>query len=257
MGFLNLSLDWANVAGAYSLFLTPWWTQVVAFAAFAVNCWVLLPWAKWGNLGSFDYGLMSNRLFLENGTQYPINDVMTADTTLNETAYAELGPPYTGTQMLWSMFFGYACYTSALVWVALFGYGQLKAGLVKVWERRKAGSVKISEQFNDQLNIIQRAYPEVPFWWFFALFMCSFVSLITIFATGNLFIPVFTYFVAILTGALMVIPLGWLYALSNYQLVSCPGSCSWLPDPLYLVSVLLTFASMLSPSGLSTSYCTA
>jgi len=67
MGFLNLSLDWSNVGNlgqTGSLFLTPWATQVVVFIAFVVNCWILLPWAKWGNLGSWKHHLMSNRLFL-------------------------------------------------------------------------------------------------------------------------------------------------------------------------------------------------
>ncbi|KAG9601233.1 OPT superfamily oligopeptide transporter, partial [Aureobasidium melanogenum] len=37
-------------------------------------------------------------------------------------------------------------------------------------------------------------------------------------ATGKIYIPVWTYFIAIITGALAVTPLGWLYAVSNYQL---------------------------------------
>jgi hypothetical protein len=38
-------------------------------------------------------------------------------------------------------------------------------------------------------------------------------------AAGQLFIPLWTYFIALATGAIVVIPLGWLYALSNFQLV--------------------------------------
>jgi hypothetical protein len=67
MGFLNLSLDWANVSSLGnngSLFLTPYWTQVVIFLAFVANCWILLPWAKWGNLGSFKHGLMNNHVLM-------------------------------------------------------------------------------------------------------------------------------------------------------------------------------------------------
>lgn len=257
MGFLNLSLDWSNIGGAYSLFLTPWWTQVVAFSAFVVNCWVLLPWAKFGNLGSWHHELMSNRLFLENGTSYPVDDLLTPNISFNETAYEELGPIYVGTQLLWGMFFDYAAYTSAIMWMALFGFSQLKPSLVKFWERRKANSKSISEQYNDQLSILQRAYPEIPFRWFLALFLCSFVALVTIAATNSLFIPVYTYFVAVLTGAIMVVPLGWLYALSNFQLVSHPssryaGSC-WLS--LFIRSTNTAFESC-SPSALSTSFCT-
>lgn len=64
MGFLNLSLDWSNISSKGSLFLNPWWTQVVIFCGFAFSCWVLMPAAKFGNLGEWKDHLQSNRLFL-------------------------------------------------------------------------------------------------------------------------------------------------------------------------------------------------
>ena len=64
MGFLNLSFDWSSISSASSLFLTPWWTQVIQFIGFAMSCWVLLPAAKWGDIGTWKHHLMSNRLFL-------------------------------------------------------------------------------------------------------------------------------------------------------------------------------------------------
>ena len=73
MGFLNLSLDWSSVAANYSLFLTPWWTQVVIFSGFVVSCWILLPAAKFGGLGNWDHQLMSNRVFLGLSPLFPIH----------------------------------------------------------------------------------------------------------------------------------------------------------------------------------------
>jgi hypothetical protein len=67
MGFLNLTLDWSNINaidGMGNLFVTPWYTQVVAFAAFVVNCWILLPIAKWGKLAVWKHHLMSNDPFM-------------------------------------------------------------------------------------------------------------------------------------------------------------------------------------------------
>lgn len=60
MGLLNFSLDWSNISSLGNLFLLPFWTQVVMFIAFAVNCWILIPAAKWGNLATYKHGLMSN-----------------------------------------------------------------------------------------------------------------------------------------------------------------------------------------------------
>jgi hypothetical protein len=72
MGFLNLSLDWANISNQFlvSPMIVPFWTTVVLTAAFILNSWILLPAAKWGNLGEWKHQLMSNRIFLENGTRY-------------------------------------------------------------------------------------------------------------------------------------------------------------------------------------------
>ncbi|CZT03937.1 related to sexual differentiation process protein isp4 [Rhynchosporium agropyri] len=240
MGFLNLSLNWSNVGnlGAMgSLFLTPWYTQVVVFSAFVVNCWFLLPLAKWGRLGIWDHGLMSNRLFmgkcptekrplelteLENGTKYPVLELITPQVTLNETAYAQYGPLYVGAQQLWGTFFDYASYTSVLVWMGLFGYPHLKTTFGKYLERRRhfknGKRLTVNEQYSDQLNVLMRSYEEVPPSWFLFLFLVSFVIIVSIVGTGYLYIPLWTYFIALATGAVVVIPLGWLYSLSNFQL---------------------------------------
>ena len=67
MGFMNLSFDWSNIgylSQMGSMFLTPFWTQVIVFSAFAVNCWILIPALKWGGLGIWHEHIMSNRLFM-------------------------------------------------------------------------------------------------------------------------------------------------------------------------------------------------
>ncbi|KOS19844.1 Oligopeptide transporter 3 [Escovopsis weberi] len=219
MGFLNLSLDWSSVSANTSLFLSPWWTQVVMFCSFVFSAWVLIPAAKFGGLGKWDHSLMSNRVFQQNGTAYPLQELLTADVRLNETAYEMYGDLYVGPQYLWNMFFDYASYSSALVWALLFGWPHLRGSFQKLRESRgKSSSGKITQQYTDQINILQRPYDEIPIWWFGILFLISFIMLIAIIAKGYLFVPVWTYFVGIATGAVLVVPLGWLYALSNYQL---------------------------------------
>jgi hypothetical protein len=126
--------------------------------------------------------------------------------TLNETAYAQYGIPYVGAQQLWNMFFDYASYTSVIAWMALFGYPHIKATLAKFMERsRSRGKKSVYEQYTDPLNVIMRSYEEVPLWWYIALFVVSFVIIITILACGFLYIPIWTYFMALLTGAVVVI----------------------------------------------------
>lgn len=227
MGFLNLSLDWSNINwNGSSIMLTPWWTQVLLFLAFAFNCWVLIPAAKWGNLGSFKHGIMSNSLMLGNGTSYPTAKVLTSDYHLNETAYEHYGPMYMGVQNVWATFFDYAKLPAAITWIATFGFSQVSGNLKKIWETRQAAKAAggqaqgqgIHYAYHDRLNVIQRQYKEIPLWWYFALFMAGFIILIVSIACGYLFIPIWTLFVALSSAAVFVIPFAWLYAISNYQL---------------------------------------
>ncbi|PKX96015.1 OPT family oligopeptide transporter [Aspergillus novofumigatus IBT 16806] len=223
MGFLNLSLDWSNINwNGSSILLTPWWTQVVLFSAFAFNCWVLIPAAKWGNLGSYKHGLMSNSLLTANGTKYPILDLLTSDFRLNQTAYEEIGPMYMGLQNVWATFFDYAKVTASVAWIATFGYSQVKRNLLKMLRSRdKSSQTKgegINHQYHDRLNVLQRSYKEVPIWWYMALFMAGFIILLISIACGHLWIPIWTLFVALGSAAALVLPFSFLYAISNYQL---------------------------------------
>ncbi|KAF2489538.1 putative OPT oligopeptide transporter [Lophium mytilinum] len=219
MGFLNLTLDWSNISTAYgNPMVMPYWTSVVLFIAFAFNCWVLLPAAKWGDLGGFKYGLMSNRLFLANGTRYPLTALIGSDNTMNETAYAFYGPAYMGTQQIWALFFDYSSYISALTWMILFGWPKIRETIQKLHIRaRRQGAQSVNHLYSDRLNVLQRAYKEVPLWWYIALFVGSFVTIITILAKGLFFIPIWTFIVALFTSGFMIIPFAWLYSLSNYQ----------------------------------------
>jgi OPT family small oligopeptide transporter len=225
MGFLNLSLDWSNVNwNGSSIMLTPFWTQVILFLAFAFNCWVLLPAAKWGNLGSYKHGLMSNSLMQATGTTYPTLDVLTSDYHLNETVYQEYGPMYMGLQNVWATFFDYAKLPAAVTWILTFGFVQVSGNLRKIFGSHKSENSEksmnkgIHYQYHDRLNVIQRKYKEIPWWWYGALFLVSFIILITSIACGYLFIPIWTLFVALSSAAVLVVPFAWLYAISNYQL---------------------------------------
>lgn len=225
MGFLNLSMDWSNINwNESSIMLTPFWTQVLLFAAFAFNCWVLLPAAKWGNLGSYKHGLMSNSLMMENGTSYPVLEVLTPDYHLNQTAFETYGPMYMGLQNVWATFFDYAKLPAAVTWIATFGFLQVKSNLQKIWKARKVPKDSkgqgIHYQYHDRLNVIQRSYKDIPMWWYIALFLAAFIILIVSVACGYLFIPIWTIFVGLASAAVFVIPFAWLYAISNYQLMT-------------------------------------
>ncbi|KAF2733326.1 OPT superfamily oligopeptide transporter [Polyplosphaeria fusca] len=220
VGFLNLSLDWGTMSSLFSTnpMIAPWWTTVILTVAYVFSCWVLIPAAKWGNLASYKHGLMSNRLFMENGTRYPITSLLTKDLTFNETAYREYGPIFAGPQFLWLLFFDYSSYISAVTWMALFGYPQVRETIRILRNRsQQRNNLTANDFYTDRLNIIMRSYKEVPLWWYAVLFTGSFVTILTILVKGYFFIPVWTFFVAIFTSGIMILPFSWLYSISSFQ----------------------------------------
>lgn len=221
MGVLNFSLDWANITS--SIMLYPYWIQIIQFLGFILGAWIMIPLVKWGGVTSFKHGLMSNSLFLNNGTRYPTNELLTDDLTLNMTAYNYYGPVHLGAQRAWNMFFDYAAYISGIVWVILFGYDQMKSSLsvlrnTYTTENQNGGFTSIHLQYTDRLNKLQSKYEEVPMLWYLILFIISFSTLMFIFLSGQMFLPWWCCIVALALGSIIVTPLSWLYALSNFQL---------------------------------------
>lgn len=204
MGVLNFSFDWANITS--QILLYPYWLQVVQFVGFVVGAWVLIPVAKWSSMVEYKHGLMSNRLFTANGTLYPTNELIDADGGFNSSAYAKYGLVHLGAQRSWNMFFDYAAYISGVVWVVAFGWKSL------------CSSFSGSRHFHDRLNTLNRRYSEVPLWYYSVMFALSLAVLAAVHRAGYLFVPWWTCIVALLVGLVVVTPLMWLYALSNFQL---------------------------------------
>ena len=129
---------------------------------------------------------------------------------------------YMGLQKVWSTFFDYAKLPAAVTWILTFGFTQVAGNLKRVIaSRRKGARAKgegINHQYHDRLNVLQRQYQDVPLWWYFVLFLVGFVILATAIGCGKLFIPIWTLFVGLGTAAVFVLPFGWLYAISNYQI---------------------------------------
>lgn len=206
MGFMNFTLDWANVTSSIMLF--PYWIQVIQFVAFVIGCWILIPIVKFG--GFNDFGLMSNSIFTQTGAKYPTNELLTPDLQFNQTSYDFYGPANLGAQRLWNVFFDYAAYISGVVWVVMFGYERL----VQSWKISRSKE----RSYGDRLNKLAKNYDPVPMSWYYTLFGISFSMLMIIFWSGQMFMPWWCCIVALILGSIIVTPLAWLYALSNFQL---------------------------------------
>ncbi|EGV61894.1 hypothetical protein CANTEDRAFT_108167 [Yamadazyma tenuis ATCC 10573] len=206
IGFLNFTFDWSNITSTIMLY--PYWIQVIQFVAFVICCWILIPIVQFTEAVP-SFGLMSNSVFTENGEKYPTSQLLTPELKFNSTAYETLGPARLGPQRVWNIFFDYAAYISGITWVVLFGYENLSSSFKKL---------KFKVTYKDRLNELARNYDTIPRSWYVIMFFISFGTLMIIFGFGQMFMPWWCCIIGLGLGSIIVTPLAWLYALSNFQL---------------------------------------
>lgn len=69
---------------------------------------------------------------------------------------------------------------------------------------RNYRSLRTKERlYNDKLTQLMEPYPKVPIWWNIALFVIPAAVLIALGATGKLYLPLYTVFIAFGFGALI------------------------------------------------------
>ncbi|KAJ7112751.1 OPT oligopeptide transporter [Mycena crocata] len=208
MGFLNFTLDASNITS--SIVTQPFFVQVILFISFIITMWILVPMAYFGNLwGSPTYNVMSNGLFTKNGSSYPFTGLLTENGQLNQTRYDEIGLAYAGAQYLWDIFFSYAAFISAFVWMALFTGPQIIAAIKSAFTGKRV--------HNDRLSNLMKNYPEVSAREWIFLFAVAFVVLLVIVLKGHVYLPVFTLFVALAVGAVSTLPMSLVYAISGFE----------------------------------------
>jgi hypothetical protein len=211
MGFLNFSLNWSNVTSHAKIMVNPWWTQVIIFSAFVVSAWILVPIAHFtGAWNPKSIPVMSNRLFTANGTLYPFTELTDRQGHFQKEAYDHLGNVYMSPYNLWVFFFAFASFLSAFVQIFLFGRQKIWSTIQHLQQRKQ-------HSFKDRLNVLMFAYEEVPLWWYIALFVCCTVTMLILIHTQDLYIPWWVYFIGLILGGLTVVPMGFIYAISAFQ----------------------------------------
>lgn len=223
LGVLNWSFNWSNIASHWSNpMIVPFWTTVLICLGYVIQCWIIIPLLKWTSLSAFKEGLMSNRIMTRMGERYPYKEIMNADYSLNEKAYQEIGPVHIGAHYASTIFFDYAAFISAFVWIALFNFDLIRKGVNNSLRLKRQQSGRgMSWILNDRLNVLMRQYKEVPAMWFAILFGTSFVAILLL--TQDLFhMPAWAFIIAILMGTVAIIPMSWLYSISSFQVATGP-----------------------------------
>ncbi|KAF9210190.1 hypothetical protein BGZ49_000011 [Haplosporangium sp. Z 27] len=205
MGIGTIALDWSALSSTVAPLATPWFAQFNILIGFILVAYVMVPWAYYTNLwNAKNYPILSARLFQENGSYYDVNAVMT-DHILDEAKYQAYGPLRMTTFFALTYGVGFAGLTATIVHVALYHGPEMVAR----WKSARSESEDIHTR-------LMRAYPEVPEWWYGALFIVTLaLSLITCICWH--FMPWWGVLLALAIAAIFVLPVGVVQAVTNQQ----------------------------------------
>ncbi|POR35425.1 Uncharacterized protein TPAR_04380 [Tolypocladium paradoxum] len=205
LGLIPISFDWSSVTAFLNSPL-----QTPAFAILNVAAGLLLT--TLGAIG-LAYGgpefykylpLSANSNFDRYAQAYNTSRILTADFTVNETAYKEYSPILLGTTFSLSYGLSFATLISTVTHVSLF-YG------ADVWHR--AWNSKYEEP--DVHLKLMRRYKEAPEWWFAAVFAMSFAFGMVACQVWETHLPWWAYIVCILIGVVFFVPIGMIQAITN------------------------------------------
>ncbi|KAG9062071.1 hypothetical protein KI688_006793 [Linnemannia hyalina] len=208
LGVGAISLDWNNiVAFLGSPLVVPWWAQVNIALGFFLIAWVMVPIAYYNNLwDAHRFPILNGKLFTMNGDDYPVLSVLDTETlSLSRPDYDSFGPLRISTFFALTYGIGFAGLTSMITHTWLYH----RHKLVAQWKQSRTQSEDIHHK-------LMQAYPEVPDWWYGALFVG--MTAFSIFTCQYYkYMPWWAVLLAILLAVIFALPVGLIQALTNQQ----------------------------------------
>ncbi|KAI3614519.1 oligopeptide transporter [Moniliophthora roreri] len=206
LGLFSICLDWNYVGSggaAYGALFQPIQTQLSSYVGMLI-CILTLVGVYANNVWHAQrFPFLSQLLFRENGSRYDQTMILNDDFTLNEEKLAAYGLPYFAasqavTKIGYSLSFG-ATITHIIIW-----NGKQLLEAVK-----SAKSDAIVDAHYEKM----KAYKEVPFWWYTAMFVISLAIGMATNYTGHSQLPWWAFFIAVGFAALFLPIITSLYAI--------------------------------------------
>jgi OPT family small oligopeptide transporter len=209
LGMLAISFDWSTIVSfLQSPLVVPWWAIANIGVGAALVSWVIVPALYYGNVWNAQkFPILTAALFTKDGELWDNDMVMNEDKTLNQTAYDEYGPLYMTSFFAFTYGIMFAGLTSVLTHTALYHGKDILA------QFRKS-----RDEDEDIHRKLMRAYPEVPSWWYIAVFIISFAaSFGVIYGWKEIQLPWWGLILAIIIPIVFVLPIGIIQAVTNQQ----------------------------------------
>ncbi|KAK0199297.1 peptide transporter MTD1 [Desarmillaria ectypa] len=236
LGMFALCLDWNYVGsggGSMGALFTPISTQlslyfgtmicIIAFCAcYARNTW-----------NGQNFPFLSQALFYENGTLYDQLSILNDNFRLDPAKLEIQGLPWFASSQVLTKIGSNLAIGSTIMHVVLW-YGK---DIIQVVKKYKNG-----ESYDPHLEKM-KVYPEVPTWWYIAIFLGSFAMAMATIYTSNSSLPWWGLIVAIIISAVFLPFVVTVYAITGF-----------IPDIQSLVQII--GASMMPGSPQTNMYFT-
>ncbi|KAG0040261.1 hypothetical protein BGZ83_002620, partial [Gryganskiella cystojenkinii] len=207
LGVGTFSFDWNTITSFLgSPLVTPWWAQVNILAGFVMLAWVLVPICYYSNLWEAKhFPIFSSKLFKQDGNRYVTASIMT-DGMLDEDKYKTYGPLRLSVLFALTYGIGFAGLASMVTHTWLYH----RHKLVAQWRQSRDHSEDIHHK-------LMQAYPEVPDWWYAALFIVMSVIAVVTCEVWDYKLPWWAVLLAIFIAAFFALPVGLIQAITNQQ----------------------------------------
>ncbi|KAF8350168.1 OPT oligopeptide transporter protein-domain-containing protein [Amanita rubescens] len=195
LGMSVLTFDWSQIAFIGSPLVTPWWSELNTAVAFVVMFWFLTPILYFSNAFNSAYFPVSSFTAWDNtGAFYNASAIPTAN----------YSPLFMSITLVMAYGAAFGAFTSVLVHT-----------FCVISSRRFRTSLKDERDIHSRL---MQAYPEVPFWWFGAVFAICLLFLLVAIEIGKTQLPIWAAFIALIFVLVLSLPIAMLVAITNQQI---------------------------------------
>lgn len=159
-----------------------------------------------------------NTLYSNNGSEYEVNNILTAEHKFDQTKFEKYGVP------LWTAgnIMVYACYFMsypALITYSILNHGMVILRSFKIFSKTLLNPREALNSFDDRFSRAQRKHKEVPEYYFLAALAITValaIACVEYYSFTDT--PVWTIFFAIGLSFVFMIPVGALYATTYVQI---------------------------------------
>ncbi|KAF8526011.1 OPT oligopeptide transporter [Hysterangium stoloniferum] len=205
MGMSVITFDWTQITWVGSPLMMPWWAEVHVAIGFVLFFWIVTPVLYYTNVWNLSYFPMAASIpFDRFGNDYDVSRVLTSDSRFNLTAYQNYSPLYLPATYAMTYCLALALFTCVIVHTGLYHGRSLWCGIKRL---------KIEP--DDIHAKLMNHYPEVPDWWYLAVFVVFFCMAIVSVEVWHTNVPVWALGLALVLPIVYVVPSGFIFAMSG------------------------------------------